>query len=122
MIKEVFRSFFYAWRGILICFKAERSFRIQVAAGLCAVVAMLVFPLSRSERLFVIFVVMLVLVLELVNSSVERLVDLVKPRFAPQAGEIKDLMAGAVCVAAIGAFIFGIILFGPFSLDALRTL
>ena len=65
---------------------------------------------------------MTVLVLELLNSSIERLVDLAKPRLHEEAGTIKDLMAGAVLLASMVAVIVGILIFWPYPFQALRDL
>jgi len=52
-------------------------------------------------------------VLELLNSAVERLVDLFKPRIHEYAEEVKDIMAGAVLMGSIGAAVVGVIVFWP---------
>jgi diacylglycerol kinase len=117
---SVVRSFSHAWRGIRLCFRTERSFRIQIVAGTLAITCASVFPLTFAERFAVLFVVTFVLVLELLNSSVERLVDFVKPRFHEFAGDIKDLMAGAVLVASIFSVFVAILIFWPYFLPSLR--
>jgi diacylglycerol kinase len=107
------RSFTHAWRGLRLCFRTERSFRLQIAAALLAISAMVVLPLASWERLLLLFVIMLVLVLELLNSSVERMVDLFKPRLDEYARDIKDLMAGAVLLASLFSLMTGLIIFAP---------
>jgi diacylglycerol kinase len=107
------RSFGHAWRGLLVCFRSERSFRFQVAAALVVTAAMFVFPLTRNERLILLVVIASVLVLELLNSSVERLVDIFKPRLDEYAKEVKDLMAGAVLLASLFALVIGALIFVP---------
>ena len=72
-----------------------------------------VIPLEIWERAILLLVTMLVLMLELLNSSLERLVDLAKPRLHVYAGEIKDLMAASVLVAALFALLVGILILGP---------
>lgn len=71
------------------------------------------FPLVAWQRVAVWFVVMTVLVLELVNSAVERIVDLVKPQLHSCARDIKDLMAGAVLIASLFAVLVGLMIFLP---------
>ena len=115
------RSFKHALRGMRICFATERSFRLQVAIGLAVISLSLALPLVAWQRVIVWFVVMVVLVLELVNSSVERMVDLVKPRLSECAGDIKDIMAGAVLVASFFAVLIGLMIFLPFFVFVLRT-
>lgn len=121
MPPSFFRSLQHALRGLRICFATERSFRIHVAMGLLVVSLSLALPLLAWQRVAVWFVVMTVLVLELINSSVERMVDLVKPRLHEYAGDIKDLMAGAVLIASFFAVLIGLIIFLPFFAFALRA-
>lgn len=111
-----FSSISHAIRGMLLAFKTERSFRIQIACAIIALIASCIFPISSTERYFILLAVSLVLVLELVNSMVERLVDLVKPRLHEYARDIKDLMAAAVFMAALFAFVLGILVFWPYIL------
>ncbi len=116
------RSFRHAFRGLALAFRSERSFRIQTLAALLIIALLLVFPLAVWERAILLLVTMFVLVLELLNSSLERLVDLSKPRLHAFAGDIKDLMAGSVLVAAIFAAILGIIIIGPHILSSFGRL
>lgn len=108
------RSFHHAWRGLRLAFRLERSFRIQIGVALLVVLCAVILPLQSWERVVLLVVTMFVLVLELVNSSVERLVDMVKPRLSEYAGDIKDLMAGAVLLAALFAAILGVLILFPY--------
>ncbi len=111
-----------AWRGLLLAFRTERSFRIQIALSLIAVIACFLFPIQPWQRAFVILAIASVLVLELLNSMVERLVDLVKPRLHEYARDIKDLMAAAVLTASLFALLLGLLIFGPFALPFLNRI
>ncbi len=115
------RTLSHALRGLRVCFLHERSFRFHVMVGLCAVSASLAFPLVLWQRIIVWFVVAAVLVLELINTSIERIVDLVKPQLHEGARDIKDLMAGAVLLASLFAVLVGLTMFLPFALFALRS-
>jgi diacylglycerol kinase len=110
---SVIRSFGHALRGIATAIRTERSFRYQVVAAIVLFAFLTLLPLQAWEQAILVLVAALVLVLELLNSSLERLTDLAKPRLHPYAGEIKDLMAGAVLVAAISAVIVALIILGP---------
>lgn len=107
--RGLIRSFSAAWRGVLLAFRGERTFRVMTGCALVVVALVSTLPFSRWERLLLLLLTGAVLVLELLNSMVERLVDLVKPRLSAYVGEIKDLMAAAVliasCVAALIAFL-----------------
>jgi diacylglycerol kinase len=111
--RSLYRSFANAGRGILIAFRTERSFRIQTLAGGGIILLMLLLPFTALERVILLLGVGSVLVLELLNSMVERLVDLVKPRLHGYVRDIKDLMAAAVLVASVVAAAVGIIIIFP---------
>ena len=113
---RLWRSILHASRGLLLAFQTEKNFRLQLAAGLVVLCAMWVFPLARWERSLLFVVMILVLVLELLNSSVERVLDLLQPRFNEYAGDVKDMMAGAVLLASFGALLLGLYLFWPYLL------
>jgi len=81
-----------------------------------------IFPLQTWERSVLLLVAMSVLVLELLNSSVERMVDLVKPRLHEYVADIKDIMAGAVLLAALFALLLAVIILGPHVMIFIRSL
>jgi len=107
------RSFQDAYRGLVYTFRYELSFRIQSILAALALFLAFYFPLRLYERVVIILVVALVLVLELINSVVERMTDLFKPRIDSAAKIIKDIMAWAVLLAAIVAAVTGCIIFYP---------
>ena len=107
------RSISHAWRGLVLAFRTERSFRIQIGAGLVVVVLIIILPFRDWERVILLLATACVLVLELLNSMVERLVDLVKPRLNAYVHDIKDLMAAAVFVASVFALVIGLLILWP---------
>lgn len=110
---EFMRSFVHAWRGLRLAFKSERSFRVQAFIGLLVAGVAMMMPLPWWQRISLLIVTTFVLVLELVNSCIERLVDLTRPRLDEQAKDVKDLMAGAVFVTSIAAAAVGLVILGP---------
>ncbi len=103
----------HAIRGLKLAYKTEKSFRIQIWASLALLLIIFILPLFTWERVLLLLVAMFVLVLELLNSSVERLVDLIKPQLQQHAGEIKDVMAGAVLLASVFSLIFAAVILIP---------
>lgn len=112
-LSRMVRSFRYAARGLATVAREEQSFRVQLLAGTCVIVAAFLLPLSVAERIALLVVILLVLVLELMNSIFERFVDIVRPRLHMSAQVIKDIMAATVLVASVGATIIGVIIFWP---------
>jgi len=114
MWKTLKASFDHAWQGLLAAFRREQSFRFQVMAALLVMIAVWLFPLERWEQCLLVLASGGVLVLELLNSVIERFVDMVKPRVHEYAKEIKDLAAAAVFIMAGTAVIIALIIFWPY--------
>jgi diacylglycerol kinase len=108
------RSVSYAWKGIRIVFREEHSFRVQVLVGLTVILAMFLLDLRAPEKALLTLAVAFVLVLELMNSIFERMVDMMKPRIHHYVEDIKDIMAGSVLVASLGAVLIGTMIFWPY--------
>ncbi|MFN2645465.1 MAG: diacylglycerol kinase family protein [Burkholderiales bacterium] len=102
----------YALRGIRFML-GERNCQVLAAASAAAVAAGGYFGLSTLEWCAVVLAISAVWVAEGLNTALERLADLVSPGYHPLAGKAKDLAAGAVLIAALGAVSIGILIFGP---------
>jgi diacylglycerol kinase len=112
-IGRLIKSFTYAWRGLFKTFHEEQNLQIQTVSGLIATALGLFFRISREEWLALILAIGLVLILEIVNSAIERVTDVLKPRINTYVKEIKDIMAAAVMLASITATIAGLVIFIP---------
>lgn len=113
MFKNFFQSFRFASRGFLTVLREERSFRFQLFAAGVVLLLTGALPLDTWEIVAVILTMVIVLVLEILNTVLERFVDALKPRIHPYAEAVKDMMAAAVLIASLGAVIVGIIIFVP---------
>lgn len=116
------QSFRAAWRGLLVAFKGERTFRVMIALGLIVIAVVSTVPLAAFERLLLLLLTGFVLVLELLNSMVERLADLLKPRLSAYVGEVKDLMASAVLMASFFALLIASFILLPHAATFLSQL
>ncbi len=74
---------------------------------------MFLLPLILWERVILLTVILAVLVLELLNTGIERLIDLLKPRLDDYVKDVKDVMAAAVLLASFFAVVIGIVIFWP---------
>ena len=113
-LKKQIYSFSYAWKGIAHGFCREQNLRFHLCVALLTVVAGWGVGISRMEWIAVILCIGGVIAAELMNSAIERVVDLASPTLHPLAGQAKDLAAGAVLVTAIAAVIVGIVIFLPY--------
>ncbi len=113
-IKQFKKSFSYALRGLRYAMANEKNFQSELVIALLVVAAMIYFQVTRAESIILILIIMTVLLAELMNTVMERIVDILKPRIHPYARLIKDLMAAAVLFTSIFAVIIGIIIFAPY--------
>ena len=95
------------------CIKKERNMKIHCAAAILVVIAGVILKISSLEWCICLTLFGLIMALELVNTAVEAVVDLVTEERKPLAKIAKDTAAGAVLIAAIMAAIAGIIIFLP---------
>lgn len=114
------RSLTSALRGLKRVFQTELNFRIQTAVAVIVLFFCWYFPLSSGELIVTILLIGLVLVMELLNTSVEYMNDLLKPRLNFYVYVVKDIMAAAVLLTSIGAVIIGLIIFWPHFIVLLR--
>lgn len=112
--KRLKKSFYCAFRGLKIALLREQTFRIHLILISSVMVVLLVyFPLSISEKAVVVLTIFFVLILELINTVFERVIDVFHPKVNPQIRIIKDMMAGVVLLGSIGAAIVAFLVFGP---------
>ena len=118
-LKRKIISFSYAFQGIFTCVRKERNMKIHCVAMVCVVIAGFVFHITPVEWCICLTLFGLVMALEMVNTAVEAVVDLVTEERKPLAKLAKDAAAGAVLIAAIMAAIAGMIIFIPKLLESL---
>lgn len=114
------KSFVYALKGIVYTFRNEANFRIQCVLGLLILIASFILNMRTYEKITLAMMVAFVMVLELLNTTIEMFLDLLKPRLSPQVEMVKDIMAGAVLLASIGSIIVGTIIFVPYIVELLQ--
>ncbi len=112
-IKERIKSFKFAFDGISTLFRNEHNSRIHALFTLAVIVAAFIFKISTFEWIAIIFAIGFVFTAELINSSIERTVDIITKDVNPIAKQAKDMAAGAVLIAAITAAIIGVLIFAP---------
>jgi undecaprenol kinase len=113
-LKQFSKSFSHAFRGLSYALKNEKNFQNELIIGILVVVAMIYYNVTRAEMIVLVIIIMVVLIMELLNTIMERIVDILKPRVHPYARLIKDLMAATVLMSSILAVIIGLIIFIPY--------
>ncbi|BCD67345.1 diacylglycerol kinase [Nitratiruptor sp. YY09-18] len=96
---HLFKNARYALSGLIAALKQEMSFRIEVFLFIILSIAFWMLPLPLSQRAILQFSLFLPLIVELLNSAIERVVDLAMPDIHPLAKEAKDMGAAAVMLS-----------------------
>ncbi len=111
--KRLINSFKYAWEGFKTTFIREQNMTIHVFVATMVFILGLFLELSIEEWMLLILISGLVMATELINTSIEAVVDLVEPKTHPLAKIAKDTAAAAVLVFAVVSVIMGIMILGP---------
>ena len=111
--KNVLASFKYAFTGIKIAFLKEKNMKIHFVMAFLVIIMGIYFKIKTWEWIALIIVISLVISCEMINTTIEELVNLLSPNIRIEAKNAKDIAAGAVLTLAIGAVIIGAIIFIP---------
>lgn len=109
----MFKSFGFAINGIRQCFITEQNFRIHTVAAIVAIILAFVFNVSGFEWIAILFCIAFVISMEMLNTAIEKLCDVVHKEMHPLIKKVKDISAAAVLVSAIFSAIAGLIIFLP---------
>lgn len=120
--KRFKRSLKHAFDGLGWAIMHEKNFRIEILIGLFVILFILLFDVKTWEAIVLLLMIMWVLIFELINTVLERVVDILKPRIHPYARLIKDLMAGVVLITATVSIVVGILIFYPYIRELLSLL
>jgi diacylglycerol kinase (ATP) len=113
-LAKVIKSFRYALEGLKYTVVTQRNMRIHFLVALGVLVLSLYLPLSKLEVLLLFVAIILVIFAELINTAIEKVVDMVTEEFHPLAKIAKDVAAGAVLLTAGLAIVIGISIFYPY--------
>lgn len=109
---SLLESFNYAIEGIIMAVKLERNMKIHVVATIIVGIIALFLRLNTLSFAILCFTVSIVWIAELLNSAIEKAVDLVvDTKFHILAKQAKDIAAGAVLIASINAVVIAYLLF-----------
>ena len=110
-MKKLLESFNHALNGVIDAARTQRNMKIHIIASIAVLIACFFFDISKAEFLSLAITITMVIGAELVNTSVEAVVDLNTNYYHPLAKVAKNTAAGAVLVTAINAILVGYIVF-----------
>jgi diacylglycerol kinase (ATP) len=103
----------YSLRGLVAAYKQEAAFRQELLLCAVGITVALLLPLNGSEKLALIGVLLLVLIVELLNSALETVVDYISTEHHPLAGRAKDIGSAAVFISLMLTALTWVVIVGP---------
>lgn len=111
--KTFFDSFRYAFQGVATAFKEERNMRFHIFSAIIVLICSYFLSLSVNEWLWIILIVFLVIIMEIINTIIENITNLVSPNYNLLAKKIKDMAAAVVLITSFMALLIGGIILLP---------
>ncbi|MBI5913641.1 diacylglycerol kinase [Candidatus Azambacteria bacterium] len=99
--KKVLKSFPHAFRGLHHAFWGGLNFRLMVYAAIAAIIVLGSKPIPSSYKIALVLASALLLIVELMNTAIEKAMDLLLPAELEEIKHIKDMMAGAALIASV---------------------
>lgn len=106
-------SFMYGFQGIAAAAAKERNVRIHIVISIFVIIAGFAFSIHPYEWIALLLAIGGMIALEMLNTAIERTVDMYTQEFHPLAKQAKDIAAGAVLFFAFISVIIGLIIFIP---------
>ncbi|MEB1807581.1 MAG: diacylglycerol kinase family protein [Bacillaceae bacterium] len=111
--KRLLRSFVYAWTGLKYVIRSEQNMRIHLIMSAVVIALAFILNVPLTQKIILLLVVGMVLSLEVMNTAIERTVDMITEEYHPQAKVAKDIAAGAVFIFSIISVLIGLAIFLP---------
>lgn len=112
-LRRLIQSFKYAGKGIYYALKEEQNMKIHFLLSLVVLIFAFIFRISAYEAIVLVLVISFVVAMEMINTVLERVMDIIKPRMHPYAKHIKDMLAAVVLIGAFASALVGLIIFLP---------
>ncbi|MBI4089580.1 MAG: diacylglycerol kinase family protein [Candidatus Levybacteria bacterium] len=114
--KSILKSFRHALEGLWYALKYNRNLRIHFFVALVVIMVGIFFRINAYEMSILGVVIILVISAEMINTSIEEMVNLITSEHKREAKIAKDVAAGMVLIVAIGSVIIGFLIFAPYIL------
>jgi diacylglycerol kinase (ATP) len=114
--KTLIKSFGHAFEGLFHAVKHNRNLKIHFSTALIVIAASIFFHVTIFEKEILGVMILLVILSEMINTSIEEMVNLITTEHRREARIAKDVAAGMVLVAAMGSVIIGTFIFTPYVL------
>ncbi len=112
-MKKFFIPFINALKGIFFCFLSEKNFRFHIFCVILVIIFSFLLKIERMEWIFILTAIFIVVITEMINTSIEKTLDMIDSQYNEKIKIIKDISAGFVFLASVYAIIVGFIVFFP---------
>ena len=112
--RKLAESFNAAIEGIIYTIKSQKNMKLHFLIAMLIILLTATLNLDKIESILIAIVVTIVLITEMFNTAIEKILDMVTPEFHPLVRIIKDIAAGCVLIAAISSVIIGYLIFQDF--------
>jgi len=123
-VRRLIDSLNYAFEGIIYALKTQRNMKIHFLVAIIVLIGSLFFDLTRMEILILLLTISMVIVAEMINTSIESTIDLITDKYHIFAKIAKNVAAGAVLIAAINSIIVAYLIFfhriNPYTIQVLH--
>lgn len=116
-IKKIVNSFKNALNGFVFMFRREQNVKIELTAMFLVIITMIIARVQTWEAVVLVMMISSVLILETLNTALEQLINMLKPRVHPKAKILKDLMATSVLLASVASVVVGLLIFWPYIIN-----
>jgi len=117
--QSLIKSFGYAFEGLWHALRHNRNLRIHFAVALIVVILSVLFHVNPYEKGVLGIMIVIVICAEMINTSIEEMINLITNEHKKEAKIAKDVAAGMVLIAVIGSIIVGVLIFTPYILKLL---
>ena len=109
-IKHIFKAFKYSWQGLAYVFRNEIAFRQDVLFCLIGTVVSFLLPVCTISRALMIFSLFFILLMEMVNTAIEVIINRISTKHNPLSGVAKDIGSALVLLAFLNAAIMWLLI------------
>ena len=117
--EKIKKKFFPSLIGISKILSTDKSVKIQIVFAFFVLLISLLIQVSKYEFILILFVCFFMIFVEILNSSIEKLIDVITLKYHKDFKNIKDIFAGLVLFSGIFSIIIGCIIFYPYVLKFL---
>lgn len=114
---KLMKSFGHAFRGVKELLETEQNAKIHLTITLVVFILCIAFRINHLEAAILFVAVILVFALEIINTAVEKMLDLLHPDTHDTVRKVKDALAGSVLIAATIATVGAFLIFYPYIRD-----